>query len=268
MHDFSREPFLQARAPKWQSVRFWLGGMAVGVAVTRLAGKLVAGRGPPQRDEQCPPREWLLDAWGTGHWILDHTDQATWSWYMDFLEVPEASRPDEYNCSDIHQYIFTEKTFAMNHTIPHTNFSLQFESGTEGEWVKNPYPALTPAGFDPRVAKVNLTTWRNAWDDGPRGKSCEASALRTEMPVVKNITDASGRKVKAEFITVFWRELETPNFMKASLYVKHTNGTLLEPWASKGFSYRYFRKTVQSFGDSARRLPCVPAKVNPKLSFC
>lgn len=200
----------------------------------------------------CPPREWVLEDFGSGHWILDHTDESTWSWYMDLLRVPESARPAEYHCSDIHQYIFTDKTFIMNHTIPLVNFSLKFEAGTEGKLEKNPYPAPTPQGFDPRVAKVNLTNWRNAIDTGPFGKSC--SALRTEM--VSAVAREDDPKKFDEYWVIFWRELVTPTYMKASLYVTDPEGNKIGPWKSGGYSYRYFRKTVQSFEDTTKRLSC------------
>jgi hypothetical protein len=212
----------------------------------------------------CPPEAWVKADFGSGHWILDHTDKS-WEMYMEFLHVPPSAWSDEFNCSDIHQYIFTDRdTFVMNHTIPKTHFHLLFEAGTIGKWEKNPYPAPTPAGFDPAVAKVNLTSWRNAFDAGPDGTAC--SALRTDMPTVMN--DTITHK-PVEYVVTFWRELVSPTFMKASLHVTTPEGELIEPWKSKGLSHRYFRKTVQSFEDAALRLPCAPTGLaNESLEFC
>ena len=109
----------------------------------------------------CPPAEWILGSFASGYWIVDHTDDS-WSRYLTFLHVPKAAWPAEYAATDIHLYAFANTsnptTFVMNHTIPKTGFHLLFESDLTGEWVHNPYPTLTPAGFDPHTAKVNLST--------------------------------------------------------------------------------------------------------------
>lgn len=235
-----------------------------------VAGPLTFGKPAPDSASEefpwpwtCPNKHWVLGSFGSGHWILDHTDD-NWAWYMEFLGVNRSVWPDEFNASDIHQYVFTENgTFIMNHTIPKTGFHLLFQAGLLGKWEKNPYPTITPGGFDNHSAKVNLSNWRNALDAGPTGDSC--SALRTEMPIVVNDTQT---KKQVERIVVFWRELVSPTYMKASLHVLTPEGDILEPWRSHGLSYRYFRKTVQSFGDAARRLKCVPTGKEPGTLFC
>eukprot|EP00415_Alexandrium_ostenfeldii_P001237 UN1237 len=219
-------------------------------------------RSPSTVEDACPPRKWVLEEFSKGHWILDHTD-AAWGWYMDFLNVSKESWPDEFNCSDIHQYSFKEDgTYVMNHTIPKTGFHLIFKAHATDEWEKNPYPSVTPAGFDKHAA-VNLSDWRNAIDAGPLGKSC--SALRTDMPVAKK-DPKTGKTM--EHIVTFWRELTSPSFMQASLHVTDMDGKLIEPWKSKGLSYRYVRKTVQSFPDAALRLPCVATGIEDGTQFC
>lgn len=247
----------RTKPQRWRAAVAALGAAALGGAAAVGLGALApspAAAAAVATSITCPSKAWVLEDFGSGHWILDHTDEETWSWYMDLLRVPESARPAEYHCSDIHQYVFSDTTFIMNHTIPLTNFSLRFEASTLGVWEKNPYPQLTPAGFDPRVAKANTTTWRNTIDSGPDGTSC--SALRTEMGLV--LADKDDPKKFHILGVIFWREMVSATLMKASLYVADAEGKKLEPWASKGFSYRYFRKTVQSFDDSAQRLPCLP----------
>merc|ERR1712113_1320496 len=120
---------------------------------------------------------------GTGHWILNYTD-SSWEAYMTFLGVDKEHWPDEFNASDIHQYAMFEDTFIMNHTIPLTHFSLLYEANLTGVWDKNPYPQVTPAGLDPK-ASVNLTKFRNEFEQPgfPHPDSCWA--MRTDMPVAK-----------------------------------------------------------------------------------
>jgi len=237
-----------------------VGGIASGLLTSSLV--FLGMRSPSTEHNNCPPKQWILEEFGTGHWILDHTAD-NWGWYMEFLNVSKATWPDEFNCSDIHQYTFKEDgTYVMNHTIPKTGFHLLFEAHANGQWEKNPYPAVTPSGFDNHTA-ANLSKWRNSLDNGPLGKSC--TALRTDMLVV-NKDPKTGKFV--QHIETFWRELTSPSMMKASLYVTDIHGNAIEPWKSKGFSNRYFRKTVQSFNDAALRLPCMPTGLGNGTQFC
>jgi len=222
-----------------------------------------------RKQQDCAPLNWIKQDFGTGHWILNYTDDS-WGAYMLFLGVDRSHWPDEFHTSDIHQYAFYDKTFIMNHTIPLSNFHLLYEAGLEGKWEHNPYPQVTPAGLDPHSA-VNLTTFRNAFESPgvPHPDSCWA--LRTDMPVVQN---KSG--VLKEYVVSFWRELTSPIDMRCTLHVYDaTTNKTIEPWASKldskpfpGYSYRYFRKTVQSFGDALQRLPCVATGERNGTYFC
>lgn len=218
----------------------------------------------------CPPLDWIKKDFSAGHWILNYTDDS-WEAYMNFLGVDKAHWNDEFNASDIHQYVFYDNSFIMNHTIPLTNFHLLFEAPLGKEWTKNKYPTVTPAGMDPKAAQ-NLTVWRNYFEQPgfPHADSCWA--LRTDM--------AAAHKVNGEwksFVVVFWRELTSPIDMRATLHVfDNSTGQVIEPWATKmkdskpfpNFSYRYFRKTVQSFGDAAQRLPCAPTGLRDGTYFC
>lgn len=223
------------------------------------------------RGPECPPLKWIKQDFGAGHWILNYTDD-TWAAYMRFLGMNKTQWPTEFHASDIHQYVFFDKTFIMNHTIPLINFHLLFEANLSQEWEKNPYPQVTPAGLDPH-ASVNLSTFRNDFEQPgvPHVDSCWA--LRTDMPVLQKQKDGTMK----EFVVTFWRELTSPIDMRCTLYVydASTNKTI-EPWATEmrdatpfpGYSYRYFRKTVQSFEDTLRRLPCAPTGARPGTYFC
>lgn len=225
---------------------------------------------PRARAPECPPLNWIKQDFGTGHWILNYSDQS-WGAYMVFLGVDKVHWADEFNASDIHQYAFFDETFIMNHTIPLTNFHLLFEASLSGEWEKNPYPQVTPAGLDPHAA-VHLTDFRNVFEKPgvPHPDSCWA--LRTDMPVVQN---QSG--VMKEYIVSFWRELTSPIDMRCTLHVTDAKTKeIIEPWASKmkdakpfpDYSYRYFRKTVQSFQDTLKRLPCAATGERDGTYFC
>jgi len=219
---------------------------------------------------QCPPLSWIKAGFSSGAFILNYTD-TTWGAYMKFLNVKPDQWPNEFNASDIWQYVFYDETFIMNHTIPKANFHLLYEASLSGRWEKNPYPYVTPAGFDPKVA-VNLSTFRNTFEKPgvPHRDSCHA--LRTDMPVVSNFTGT-----KREYIVSFWRELRTPIDIMATLYVYDAKtGETLEPWKSQmkdakpfpGYSYRYFRRTVQSFDDVEKRLKCAPTGERSGTYFC
>lgn len=219
---------------------------------------------------ECPPLRWIKQDFGTGHWILNYTDDS-WGAYMTFLGVNRSHWADEFNASDIHQYVFYDTTFIMNHSIPLTHFHLLYEAGLSGKWEKNPYPQVTPAGLDPHAA-VKLSDFRNTFEapGSPHPDSCWA--LRTDMPVVQN---KSGHL--KEYIVSFWRELTSPSDMRCTLFVYDADSKqTIEPWATQmqeskpfpGYSYRYFRKTVQSFPDAARRLPCAPTGNRSGTYFC
>eukprot|EP00440_Ansanella_granifera_P017318 gb/GFBE01018809.1/.p1 GENE.gb/GFBE01018809.1/~~gb/GFBE01018809.1/.p1 ORF type:complete len:266 (+),score=64.65 gb/GFBE01018809.1/:1-798(+) len=221
-------------------------------------------------ERQCAPLNWIKQDFGTGHWILNYSD-ATWGAYMVFLGVDKKHWNDEFKASDIHQYAFIDDYFIMNHTIPLTNFHLLYKASLSGKWEKNPYPQVTPAGMDPHAA-VNLSNFRNVFEEpgAPHPDSCWA--MRTDMPVVQN---KSG--VLKEYIVSFWRELTSPIDMRCTLHVKDAKtGEVIEPWATQmkdskpfpNYSYRYFRKTVQSFVDAAKRLPCAPTGEQNGTYFC
>lgn len=232
-----------------------------------MAAKPVVDSQPPRA---CPPLEWIKKDFGTGHWILNYTDNS-WGAYMTFLGVDKSHWSEEFNASDIHQYVFYDTTFIMNHTIPVTDFHLLFEGALGKAWSKNQYPTVTPAGMDPKAAQ-NLTVWRNYFEQPgtPHADSCWA--LRTDMAVAHKVDG----KYKS-FLVTFWRELTSPIDMRATLHViDNSTGQVIEPWATQmkdskpfpDFSYRYFRKTVQSFDDAATRLPCAPTGKRAGTYFC
>lgn len=219
---------------------------------------------------QCPPLKWIKMGLSSGAFILNYTDES-WGAYMKFLNVAPDKWPDEFNASDIWQYVFYDDSFIMNHTIPKAGFHLLYEASLSGKWEKNPYPYVTPSGFDKHVA-VNLSTFRNEFEKPgiPHKDSCWA--LRTDMPVASNFTGE-----EREYIVRFWRELRTPEDIMATLYVYDAKtGETIEPWKSQmknakpfpGYSYRYFRRTVQSFEDIEKRLECAPTGVRPGTYFC
>lgn len=204
---------------------------------------------------------------GSGYWILDHTED-NWAAYMNFLNVSEDAWDDEFNSTDIHQYAFdVEKNiYVMNHTIPATNFSLLFNATLDWKFVTNPYPAPTPAGFDPSQT-TSFTTWRNKIDFGPGkkpadnvshdvhdGNSCWA--LKTQMPQPRNETQPDGSIKTVMYYNTFWRELVSPTLAKFSLVLADEHFRPIEPWASQGYSYRWFRRAVQTMDDVKKRLPC------------
>lgn len=223
---------------------------------------------------QCPPRSWIYSILNNGHWIVDHTDPS-WGWYLDFLGVPADLWPIEYNATDVHEYIFFDEgentSFIMNHTIPASvagseAFHLQFQASVDDIWQPNPYPRPTPGGLDPGAMKVNFSTFRNAFDDGPgepypRDTAC--LPWRTDMPVVSNFTGKP-----TEYIVVFWRLITSPVDMHVVLKVTDPQGNIIEPWKSKGFSLRYFKKARQSYSDAVNRYKCTPSPVNPARDFC
>jgi len=230
---------------------------------------LLAPREEPQH--QCPPLKWIKQSMSEGAFILNYTDDS-WGAYMDFLQVDKSHWYDEFHASDIWQYAFYDNTFIMNHTIPKTNFHLLYETSLKGDWVKNPYPCVTPAGFDPKAGHVKLSSFRNFFEKPGRPHPDSCWALRTEMPVVTNIT---GEPI--EYVVKFWREMTSPSDMRCTLTVYDAStGETIEPWATKmkdtkpfpNYAYRYFRHTVQSFGDIVKRLPCRPTGVRKDTYFC
>jgi hypothetical protein len=198
--------------------------------------------------------------------------------YMDFLNVSKEALPDEFNSTDFHQYIFDlEKSrYVMNHTIPASNFSLLFNSSLAWEWEDNPYPAPTPSGFDPNISS-NFSTWRNKIDkgpgkkpfkvdeDAPDGTSCYA--LKSQLWQPRNETLPNGTIHTVMYVNTFWRELVSPTLAKFTLVIADENFMPIEPWKSQGYSYRWFRRTVQSFEDVPLRLPCKPSGIEGD-EFC
>merc|ERR1712070_155024 len=188
-----------------------------------------------------------------------------------FLGVGKDQWHNEFFASDVWQYAFYDKTFMMNHTIPMAHFHLLYEASLSGEWEKNPYPYVTPAGFD-KHASVNLSKFRNSFEKPgvPHADSCWA--LRTDMPVVSNMSGT-----QKEYVVSFWRELTSPSDVRCTLYIydAETKETI-EPWKSQlqdakpypGYSYRYFRRTVQSFDDILKRLNCTPSGLRNGTYFC
>lgn len=221
---------------------------------------------PPRTN--CTSAEWHLGIFGSGSWVLDHTED-NWMSYMNFLNVSQEALPSEFNSTDIHQYIFDleKNVFIMNHTIPDAGFSLNFSAGLSWEWEPNAYPAPTPQGFDPDIQAANFTAWRNKIDmgpgsfpsfnlsqDSPDGASC--FALKTQMPQPRNETQPDGSVKTVMYYNTFWRELVSPTLAKYTLVIADEDFMPIEPWKSEGYSYRWFRKSVQSFGDAAKKLPC------------
>lgn len=108
--------------------------------------------------------------------------------------------------------------------------------------------------------KINMTHWRN-WIEDP-GKPFPEScyALRTQN---RGFYNESG--VITEKVVDFTGELLSPYEWRYSLHVwDFLSGETLEPWRSQmqdvkphpGVSYRYFKKSVQSFADAELRNPC------------
>jgi hypothetical protein len=207
---------------------------------------------------------------------------------MEFLDVDKKAWPAEFHATDMHQYIFfsnaTGLFYIMNHTIPATNFHLLFEADSNGKWMPNPYPVLTPAGFDPSSAKVDLKKVRYTFEEPgvPFADSCWA--WRTDMPMVKNVTK-DGKVVPKEFVVTFWRELTSPSAMRCTLYITEADtGMAIAPWTEPGYglapsasipgspkrlSYRYFGKAVQSFSDAQARHNCIPSGIPGDVhEFC
>jgi len=231
--------------------------------------------GPAPEEAKCPPKEWITQSFGHGHWIVNDTDPTSWAWYMEFLNVKKEDWPAEFHATDMHQYIFWTNSsglfYIMNHTIPASGFHLLFEADANGQWRPNPYPVLTPAGFDPHSAKVDLKKVRYVFEEPgvPFADSCWA--WRCDMPMVKNVT-VNGKIVAKEFVVSFWRELVSPTSMRCTLFITDADtGESIAPWNETGYSlkpvdkipgqpkrlsYRYFRKTVQSLEDALQRLPC------------
>lgn len=220
----------------------------------------------PKVAKNCPSKEWILQMYSGGHWILDYTD-SSWDAYMKFLGLVESAWPTERNTSDIHEYHMDKdgKFFVMNHTIPLSNFHLLFkaELGTPSskpEWKQTPYMMPTPAGFNPHPLKYNMTLWRNFIEEPgtPFPESCYA--MRTQS---RGIYNESG--VLSELVVDFTGELLSPYEWRYSLHVwDWKTGETIEPWKSQltdakpypGVSYRYFKKAVQSFADAEARHSC------------
>ena len=214
--------------------------------------------------EQCPPKEWILQMYAGGHWVLDYTD-ASWDAYMAFLGLDPKAWPTERHTTDIHEYYMAEDYYVMNHTIPLSNFHLFFKTslGTAAEkplWTPTPYMAPTPSGFNPHPLKLNMTLWRNYIEDPGRPFPESCYALRTQT---RGVYNESG--VTSEVVVDFTGELTSPYEWRYSLHVWNwTTGETLEPWKSQlksakpypGVSYRYFKKAIQSFTDANRRNMC------------
>jgi len=216
--------------------------------------------------KSCPPKEWVLQMYGGGSWVLDYQDKS-WDPYMEFLGLPKTLWPTEAHTSDIHEFhMATDGTYyLLNHTIPLSKFHLFFktELGTSSQkpdWSTTPYLVPTPAGFDPHPLKFNFSKWRNFIEEPgtPFPDSCYA--LRTQN---RGIYNNSG--VLSELVVDFTGELTSPYEWRYSLHVwDFKTGEIIEPWRSQmtdakpypGVSYRYFKKPVQSFADAEARNPC------------
>lgn len=239
-----------------------------------IAQDLFLGQQKPSDLSPCPvcgPKEWHLGVFGSGYWILDHTEDS-WIAYMKFLNVSPDQYDNEFNSSDIHQYAFDldkdPNLFIMNHTIPASGFNLKFQTKMNWEWNDNPYPAPTPAGFDPNISAANFTTWRNKIDNGPNRNNkpgnvegdaehgCSCWALKTQMPQPRDEPQEDGTLKTVMYYNTFWRELLSPTYARYTLQISDANMDPIEPWKSQGYSYRFFRRTVQSFDDVVKRLPC------------
>lgn len=240
---------------------------------------LASSSDAPAQHSRCMPKEWVLQMYNRGHWILDYTD-SSWDAYMEFLGLDKSLWPTERNTSDIHEYVFAMdgSYYVMNHTIPLSDFHLQFKTaiGTvhkKPEWTQTPYMMPTPGGFDPQPLTLNMTLWRNFWEeDGkPFRESCHA--LRTQT---RGVYNDSG--VISEVVVDFTGELTSPYEWRYSLHVWNwTTGEVLEPWKSQlrdakphpNVCYRYFKKATQSFGDALAKNPCAKLDVDGRTyEFC
>jgi len=241
---------------------------------------VLAGATPAQHLRSCPPKAWVLQMYGGGHWILDYTD-SSWDPYMKFLGLPESAWPTERNTQDIHEYVMPNDGtyYVMNHTIPEAKFHLSFRTklGTAAqkpEWTQTPYFQPTPAGFDPtKQLKFNFSLWRNFIEEpgSPFDSSCYA--LRTQNRGTYNDSGAL-----SELVVDFTGELLSPYEWRYSLHVwDWKTGETIEPWKSQlqnakphpGVSYRYFKKAVQSYADADSRNSCRNMTVeNQTYKFC
>lgn len=214
-----------------------------------------------------------------GHWILDYTD-SSWDAYMEFLGLDKSAWDIERHTSDIHEYLFAEdgSSYVMNHTIPLQDFHLTFktEIGTpqhKPDWQPTPYAVPTPAGFDPHPLKLNMTMWRNFFEEPgkPFAESCHA--LRTQT---RGLYNESG--FISEVVVDFTGELTSPYEWRYSLHVwNYTTGEILEPWKSQmkdakpypDVCYRYFKKATQSFQDALAKNNCTKLSVDgTAYEFC
>jgi len=242
-----------------------LAKLAAAVA-TASAQDIFLARQAPATARTCPPKDWVLQMYQGGHWIIDYTDES-WDAYMRFLGLQESAWPTERNTSDVHEYHFAAdgSYYVMNHTIPLSDFHLFFktELGTvhsKPEWTPTPYSMPTPAGFDPNPLKYNMTLWRN-WIEEPGQPFPESCyAMRTQN---RGTYNDSG--VISELVVDFTGELTGPYEWRYSLHVWNwTTGEIIEPWKSQmqdakpypGVCYRYFKKAVQGFDDAVARHPC------------
>jgi len=227
----------------------------------------------------CPPKEWVLEMYAGGSWILDRTD-SSWDAYMGWLGLDPAAWPTERHTSDIHEYSMAPdgKSYVLNHTIPLSKFHLVFKTelgsaASPPAWTATPYKAPTPSGFNPHPLKMNMSIWRNFIEEPgtPFPESCYA--LRTQT---RGMYNNSG--VLSEVVVDFTGELLSPHEWRYSLHVWDWGSKeTLEPWKSQmqqakpypGVSYRYFKKAVQSFGDAEARNPCQNMTVEGEsFQFC
>jgi len=249
-------------------------------AVLAVCSVLALVSGAPVKEaSSCPSKEWVLQMYNGGSWILDYTD-TSWDAYMEFLGLAKSAWPTERHTSDIHEYVMAAdgKSYVMNHSIPLSKFHLFFKAqlGTEADkpdWTPTPYVVPTPSGFNPHPLKYNMTLWRNFLEPpgSPFPESCWA--LRTQN---RGIYNNSG--VLSELVVDFTGELTSPTEWRYSLHVwDFKTGDTIEPWKSQmqdakphpGVCFRYFKKAVQSFGDAEARNACQNQTLNGQTyTFC
>merc|ERR1740130_1566303 len=79
--------------------------------------------------KSCPPKEWVLQMYGGGSWVLDYTDKS-WDAFMEFLGLDKAAWPTEAHTTDMHQFHMAKDGiyYLLNHTIPLSKFHLFFKT--------------------------------------------------------------------------------------------------------------------------------------------
>ena len=71
--------------------------------------------------------------------------------------------------------------------------------------------------------------------------------LKSQLWQPRNETLPNGTVHAVMYVNTFWRGLVSPTLAKFTLVISDENFEPIEPWKSQGYSYRWFRRAVQSF---------------------